>query len=165
MHYGTCRIQVFGAWLMLGIKAILYFLHFFLHFYIFLIINCFEIFQHTITWSHTIAAVHSQIRISINPPLSSPPSGWGDHQDHEGLHQHDGEETLQHHVSDQRRQFLGQVIATNQPEPSVHPVVTDASALLHRSVGFEGGSRTKSSRLNQKGGGGGWAPMIERRKR
>lgn len=56
----------------------------------------------------------------LNLVLFSLRSGWRDHQDHEGLHQHDGEETLQHHVSDQRRQLLGQVIAADQSEPSVH---------------------------------------------
>lgn len=71
------------------------------------------------------------------------PVGGGDHQDNEGLHQHDGEETLQHHVSDQRRQFMGQVIGTFPPESTFSAVAREVPQL--RVVSLDGGSRTNST--------------------
>lgn len=47
--------------------------------------------------------------------------GRRDHQDYAGLHQHDGEETLQHHVCVQCCQCLGQVISPSQSKLFVHP--------------------------------------------
>lgn len=42
--------------------------------------------------------------------------GGRDHEDYEGLHQHDRQEALQRHVRHQHRQRLDQVIRTRQSD-------------------------------------------------
>lgn len=41
-------------------------------------------------------------------------AGWRDHQDHEGLHQHDREEAMQREVCVQLWKLLDQMMATGQ---------------------------------------------------
>lgn len=77
--------------------------------------------------------------------LVSLSSGWRDHQDHESLHQHDGEEALQHHVCDQRCQFLGQVIPNTKSGSSSGTWCLSSSLCIGWSVSMAAVAPTKQN--------------------